>query len=881
MKNYPYIAGKIRVPELKRELLSKDMHFSVRLLNILLANGYTKLGDLVGVPYSKILELRNCGIGTVSELSDFILSINEGTGHPVSPEGGPKVSESILQDKTISIPEGVRGRLIRSEPLSARLKNYLTNMGIQLTGDLHGRRYQNIIAAPNFGDKTLFELEAFVSYLQGAAASQYSEEIICIPAKHHDIDLRELPLSARLFNVLLNRGMEKLGDLQGVRYDRIYKERNFGQKCKDELADLVKSLQSETAPILGISLKSLIISGLFPRIDALASGITERERNILLMRFAGNGGKTYTLEEIGQVHSLTRERVRQIIDKKLTRMRRTLRIQCQSIVGNVERLCEQKVFPITPDIVSGWLSEGDAKTDFPQIFYLRLIREMFPDIPVWVNSLRYDRNNDHLDKVIGQIRKLTADCISPIGLGDLYGQVKENKTHKNLKIGEYFRALESCPFLRIDLSSPDSGTVLNNNVNRRYWVNAVLEKSDIPLTPEQILDEISKAGAANVTLPSPGTLSNSLLPENGFYLLDRRAFGLRKHFRLPENLWKQVRADCHQLLKREGRPTSATEIVSKKLFEWTESTNAYELAQILREDRKFLDLGRFLFALSIWGIEEREHIHDLLPGILSGNNQPMHVAAVSEKLGRLRSASPTSLSASLRKDQRVQDYGFGYYGLKEWGSTKNNFLVNESMLVDRIVRRADPPFRFGELCDVMKVGKDDSLIQQLWKTVKSLRKVEVQDSPIIFETEVRHQSWRLEKAISQVLENTRKPLLPYEIKWELNDRFGFAFMNRTESDIHRCLKLNPLFIKDQKGAYLLNKQIDYYELDIVNIKKGVFDILKSKNEIVGCDDLLERLESSGIDVEKLSPSMLAALLRSFDAFEEVGINRFRIIKWKQ
>jgi hypothetical protein len=159
--------------------------------------------------------------------------------------------------------------------------------------------------------------------------------------------------------------------------------------------------------------------------------------------------------------------------------------------------------------------------------------------------------------------------------------------------------------------------------------------------------------------------------------------------------------------------------------------------------------------------------------------------------------------------------------------------------------------------------------------------VEVQDSPIIFETEVRHQSWRLEKAISQVLENTRKPLLPYEIKWELNDRFGFAFMNRTESDIHRCLKLNPLFIKDQKGAYLLNKQIDYYELDIVNIKKGVFDILKSKNEIVGCDDLLERLESSGIDVEKLSPSMLAALLRSFDAFEEVGINRFRIIKWKQ
>ena len=44
---------------------------------------------------------------------------------------------------------------------------------------------------------------------------------------------------------------------------------------------------------------------------------------------------------------------------------------------------------------------------------------------------------------------------------------------------------------------------------------------------------------------------------------------------------------------------------------WAAEINGYELAQILREDNRFADLGRMLFALAEWGMEERELIGTL------------------------------------------------------------------------------------------------------------------------------------------------------------------------------------------------------------------------------------------------------------------------------
>ena len=56
-------------------------------------------------------------------------------------------------------------------------------------------------------------------------------------------------------------------------------------------------------------------------IKKVLSTLTQREADILTMRFGLDDGKTMTLEEVGKFYKLTKERIRQIEEKALTKLR--------------------------------------------------------------------------------------------------------------------------------------------------------------------------------------------------------------------------------------------------------------------------------------------------------------------------------------------------------------------------------------------------------------------------------------------------------------------------------------------------------------------------------------------------------------------------------
>lgn len=57
-------------------------------------------------------------------------------------------------------------------------------------------------------------------------------------------------------------------------------------------------------------------------VKEMLSGLTEREQKIIRLRFGLEDGKSYTLEEVGQEFSVTRERIRQIEAKALAKLRK-------------------------------------------------------------------------------------------------------------------------------------------------------------------------------------------------------------------------------------------------------------------------------------------------------------------------------------------------------------------------------------------------------------------------------------------------------------------------------------------------------------------------------------------------------------------------------
>ena len=67
------------------------------------------------------------------------------------------------------------------------------------------------------------------------------------------------------------------------------------------------------------------------KIDHVLKTLTYREREIIKLRYGLGDGYTYTLEEVGRIFKVTRERVRQIEAKAVRKLQHPVR--CRQLEG--------------------------------------------------------------------------------------------------------------------------------------------------------------------------------------------------------------------------------------------------------------------------------------------------------------------------------------------------------------------------------------------------------------------------------------------------------------------------------------------------------------------------------------------------------------------
>jgi RNA polymerase primary sigma factor len=80
------------------------------------------------------------------------------------------------------------------------------------------------------------------------------------------------------------------------------------------------------------------------RIEEAMGGLNYREREILRLRFGLADGYAYTLEEVGKVFSVTRERVRQIESKAVRKLQQPYR--CRALTSFLEGASIPTVDPV-------------------------------------------------------------------------------------------------------------------------------------------------------------------------------------------------------------------------------------------------------------------------------------------------------------------------------------------------------------------------------------------------------------------------------------------------------------------------------------------------------------------------------------------------------
>ena len=76
------------------------------------------------------------------------------------------------------------------------------------------------------------------------------------------------------------------------------------------------------------------------RIEQVLKTLTYREREIIKLRYGIGDGYTYTLEEVGRIFKVTRERVRQVEAKAIRKLQHPVR--SRKLAGFIDRSLEEE-----------------------------------------------------------------------------------------------------------------------------------------------------------------------------------------------------------------------------------------------------------------------------------------------------------------------------------------------------------------------------------------------------------------------------------------------------------------------------------------------------------------------------------------------------------
>ena len=108
---------------------------------------------------------------------------------------------------------------------------------------------------------------------------------------------------------------EKVREILKVSQEPVSLETPVGEESDSNLGDFIED-QDALAPADAAAFELLK-----EQLEEVLDTLTDREENVLRLRFGLEDGRTLTLEEVGQVFGVTRERIRQIEAKALRKLR--------------------------------------------------------------------------------------------------------------------------------------------------------------------------------------------------------------------------------------------------------------------------------------------------------------------------------------------------------------------------------------------------------------------------------------------------------------------------------------------------------------------------------------------------------------------------------
>ncbi len=315
-------------------------------------------------------------------------------------------------------------------------------------------------------------------------------------------------------------------------------------------------------------------------VNNLFSELLERERDVLSRRFGLSGGKSETLEKIGQMHKLTRERVRQIESASIRKIKKLESLE--SYLGllkiTIAKLLEEHGGLVSRDYLLDILTvytleiggDNEAEVDdetknlYRNHFDFVISKLLEDDLELVKNSDKFNpsyklksQETDYLEELaddlmnkIDNIKKTltTEELLEMLKSLDAYNKYQDKINNSSADITRVFK---SKTFV-------DKGEIINQNkilyslmqavknIERNkfgYWGKAdsheikpktindkiylVLKNEEKPMHFTEIASRINEIKFDNKKA-NPATVHNELILDNRYVLTGRGMYGLKE-----------------------------------------------------------------------------------------------------------------------------------------------------------------------------------------------------------------------------------------------------------------------------------------------------------------------------------------------------------------
>jgi RNA polymerase primary sigma factor len=114
---------------------------------------------------------------------------------------------------------------------------------------------------------------------------------------------------------------DKVREIQRISQEPVSLEAPVGEEEDSSLGDFLE----DTAAVVPVDAASFLL--MQEQLDGILHTLTEREQQVIELRFGMRDGRPRTLEEVGEAFGVTRERIRQIESKTLSKLRHPSRSQ--------------------------------------------------------------------------------------------------------------------------------------------------------------------------------------------------------------------------------------------------------------------------------------------------------------------------------------------------------------------------------------------------------------------------------------------------------------------------------------------------------------------------------------------------------------------------